>query len=418
MSNGDDFGGEIAKAFRSQTDPILYAAQQEAQKPLDIKSYTKDGEQRATVDIGYEQLNRIMQALQVHSQAVGAMQQRADFLQQQEQRTRQNPILNVLAQLSGNLAAGDKRLPPIVQALGRTSLGLNPGANELARERVDLEGRIATQTEADLRALQSGQIQMAQLALAERGEERRAREEERRVAADKARMEHETRLEQLRAQQIESQERVAASKEASAERRQAEHDRTLLQAAEVRENAMWNRTQAQLAAAEAKARGQTMKLPATLPDKLANLTAAEKALDDMEAGMKKYSAYMGPMAGRTLEPAAAYLKRDVSKFFDKMQLQVAQAIKSTGAGARGFGPMERGFFQQLAESKNHSAQQNLGIIDAWRDYIKQNRAAYLDTYEGLRDPKWKRAFGKQGDELFQGIEGEQQPAAADPLGIR
>lgn len=148
----DDTFGALQENVNSMQG--MFSSSQDAANETAPKISTKmeNGQIRATVDMEMGQLQKIMSALQAHSQAVGAMQQREQFLKQQEDRTRRNPLLSVLTSVAGHLGADDKRLPPLVSALGKASLELNPGANAIAQERTDLNRQIATQTEADIRS--------------------------------------------------------------------------------------------------------------------------------------------------------------------------------------------------------------------------------------------------------------------------
>ncbi len=79
--------------------------------------------------------------------------------------------------------------------------------------------------------------------------------------------------------------------------------------------------------------------------------------------------------------------------------------------------MERGFFEKLATAKEHSPEENLGVIDAWRQYIEQNRAAYADAFKGLAADKYRKAFGKDADTIFGvGEQTESETRRKDPDG--
>lgn len=146
-----------------------------------------------------------------------------------------------------------------------------------------------------------------------------------------------------------------------------------------------------------------LKVPPPVLDGIKNLSAAEKALDRVDTIINdpKLQKYMGPIAGRTVGAAAGYFNEDVSRAKTNLKLEVAQAIKATGAGARGFGPQERPFFESLASAFERSPDSNKGVIQAWRDFLRQNRSAVAETYKGVREKPedFKAAFGKDSNLL-------------------
>lgn len=120
--------------------------QEQNQEPLKLKSEIDPatGEQVYSAEnISGPAMAQIMKALEIYPKVIAGMQQHADLLAQQEAKARANPLMNVLSTVAGNLAVTDPRLPPLVSALGRSSLQLNPTADELARRRIGLESEIA-----------------------------------------------------------------------------------------------------------------------------------------------------------------------------------------------------------------------------------------------------------------------------------
>lgn len=160
------------------------------------------------------------------------------------------------------------------------------------------------------------------------------------------------------------------------------------------------------------------KVPPTVYGEVKSLNAAEKAIDRVEEIIKnpKFASMMGPVAGRTTGVLQAYLDPEVARAKTNLDLEVAQAIKATGAGARGFGPNERGFFQTLASGFKNSPEQNLGKVQAWRDFIRQNRQAIAESYKGVNEKpqEWVKGFGKDADVLGVVAAPSAAPAADAP----
>ena len=362
-------------------------------------SHGEDGT-RFSAEMDAQQAKIFTDTMKNYAQVVDAYQQEIGRLNAQQKQISANPILNVLATLGGNAALEDKRLPPLVRALGATAREMNPTYQELETRKLGVLNQEQTALRA-IGALSEAQTRTQQeFQMFKMGEERRQKEEERRQALDKYRIEHDEKMAQLAKEKLEAEERMRKAAADSAERRQAERDKTMIEATEIRERAMMSRFEAGQEAAAKKAVEKQSEVPKTVPEKLANLSAAEKSLDNIESKIDKYKDYIGPAAGRTLGNAAPYIKRDVSAFMTNLKLEVAQTIKSTGAGARGFGPQERGFFESLATDKNMTPEKMLGVIDAWRQYIQQNRGALADAYQGLSDPKYRKAFGRDAETIF------------------
>jgi len=136
----------------SQTGDMM-GQQQEARNapPIKIRSETDDsGGLTHTLTMDDKTLQGIMGKMSYLEQALSAMSQEASRLQAQEQQKRRSPLLNVLSTVAGELAQ-DKRLPPVVSALGRANLALNPPPDELTARRMGLEKDIGTLGAAGLR---------------------------------------------------------------------------------------------------------------------------------------------------------------------------------------------------------------------------------------------------------------------------
>lgn len=158
----DVLGGNLA----STSQMFAQGQAQAMEPPIKIKSETTDsGGLEHTLTMSDQTLQNVMGKMSYLEQALAAMTQEAGRLQAREMRTRQNPLLNVLTQVAGQLAAGDKRLPPVVSALGRASLALNPTPDELAGRRIGLQAEIGR---TGLAAAQFGMEQMRERRLQER----------------------------------------------------------------------------------------------------------------------------------------------------------------------------------------------------------------------------------------------------------
>ena len=97
---------------------------------------TKEGQTIDTLKLPRELTRQVMEDLRWKNETMGAFEQELGRLNKQQQSG--SPILDVLATVSGELAAGDKRLPPLVSALGRASLRLNPTQQEIADRKLSL----------------------------------------------------------------------------------------------------------------------------------------------------------------------------------------------------------------------------------------------------------------------------------------
>jgi len=142
-------------------------------EPWKIKTETDGtGEPKTTITAPHKDVLKLMDMLKYTEQAIQSMSQRDAQLQQREEALRKHPLMNVLSQVAGNLAVSDKRLPPIVAALGKTSLALNPAPDEIAAERMKLQKEIGTLGSSELRSSitalnNEARINQAQAKLAE-----------------------------------------------------------------------------------------------------------------------------------------------------------------------------------------------------------------------------------------------------------
>lgn len=139
-------GGGAMNVGQETTDLFNTMRSDKEEKPLKIKSETDPdtGEPKFTAEgLTPKAMSAIMDALNFKARAVAGMQQEVDRMQQQEMAARRHPLLNVLSNVAGNLAAGDPRLPPLVAALGKTSLAFNPPPDQLMAQRLALQGKQA-----------------------------------------------------------------------------------------------------------------------------------------------------------------------------------------------------------------------------------------------------------------------------------
>ena len=354
-----------------------------------------------------------------------------------QQQMQKHPFANALAQIGASVASHDQN--PLVRQIGAAAQDMNPTPGQLQRTQMGLlqgslgvqeaKGQLDTQylaqqretRLADMAQRKEGEVTFKDLSSqAQKGElndtalvqkvleganipkEQAAAQAQELVKASAAKQAA------VAAAEGAKDNRQAAMFRAESERLQKQMD-TTLKVAEVHMNATLRAAEIRADASDKKAQKTKDEIPKTLPDKLQALDAAEKSLDRVEQVIKEQGGKMGAIAGRTIAPIAGYLDKDVARAETNLKLEVSQAIKATGAGARGFGPMERGFFEKLATGFHKSPDENLGVVAAWRDYLRQQRSGYADAYPGLaKDPKWKKVFGKDADTL--GVD-------EDPLGI-
>lgn len=110
----------------------------EREKPNDMKANLDMLTGKMTVE-GMPQAmwQQMLKANQFYEQALGGYAQELARNQQELLQVRGNPLLNVLATVSGQMAQ-QQNMPGIVQALGRANLELNPTAQRLQQERMGI----------------------------------------------------------------------------------------------------------------------------------------------------------------------------------------------------------------------------------------------------------------------------------------
>lgn len=162
-----------------------------------------------------------------------------------------------------------------------------------------------------------------------------------------------------------------------------------------------------------KARDQ-MKVK--ISPKLRDLDSAELALAGVEKINKENADIIGPIVGRSLE-ASPYKTERVGKVSTAFKQAVTRAITATGAGSRGYGPNERGWFEHMSEGMKHSPRENQGIIDAWRDFIRREKQAYMDEAErfGITPDFWGApSSGRSGPEAAPPAKGQSRFFSPEP----
>jgi|SRR5215471_6695179 len=439
QGGGEDNGG-IGAAVQNTTSYLGEMGERKKQQDMEAQTVvqTNSSTGMSQITMPTELFRQSAEKTRAYDHIAALYDQDIQRIEAERAQRAKRPWANVLATIAGQMAAGD--VNPVTAGLGRAALQLNPSDQTLReRERPLLEARARLGVEQEREAAVD-----RRLAVQEANVERRFQISE---AATKAREagqvfrslnsdamkgylnnpelisqslqstdmpkdKADAMAQQLAAVSKESQQAQAAQAAAKDERERREWTErareadnrvaAMLKAAEIRANQAERNQEMKLEADKAKAAGKELEVPKTVPEKLANLTAAEKSLDRVADVIDKYGKWMGPVAGRTAAPIAGYFSKELSRAQANVKLEVAQAIKSTGAGARGFSQNERQYFDALATAFTMSPERAKGVVDAWRDYIKQNRQGYFEAYKGLRDKPdtYSRAFGKDADDLY------------------
>jgi hypothetical protein len=404
-----------------------------------------DGTATVTGDI-----QDIMRGLQGATAYQKLVEGYSNQLQARIDQTRAHPLASGLAQLAANIGANDPHLPGWVRGAAITAQQLNPTVSQLQQQQIGLAAQLAqlqskqfetgiqyanavtsrlseqNRAEAETRHAQEGpihdllKVQGEHLTAAARGEldpatatasavqaglvkpeNAPAYQAQLQGAVDRfASVKNEAQKKQfaqdvLKAQLgAESQARVFTQQNALLDKRLAAQDAML----EKRLSAQEDRTTAKLS-----------KPPATVEGQLKELNAADNALAEVEKLLKdpELTKNMGPIIGRIVS-ANPYRSAQDQATITQLKLQTANAIKSTGAGARGFGPQERPFFERLSEGIQNTPEQNQAILDKWRAYLDQERKAIVSSY---RDVDWDKYAPALGPRLAP-----QVPAPVVPQG--
>lgn len=426
-----DFGARAGMASKMAQDPLAGATI--TKKPdgtIDFKGLSQD----AVADIRRElgQLNEIR----------GSFAAEADRLRQQEEklRTPGGKIMSLLTNLSANLSQ-QRDMPGWVQGLGQTAAQMNPTADALRSRRLGLlkeeAGLAERSSDVSARGAQLGMEQTREQRLTKESALRQQASFQSEHVSAAIRGEGDpaatTKLgvemgvippEQAEAfqQNLEALKKSYFEKKDAADR--ATFDRALkLEMAKAgvaveKQTALFNQqdklldkrlavmsamTDKKAAAAEAKGKTKEASLKDFEVKELEQYVSADKALDEVEALLKTKEAQkvMGPYSGRMaklgakMAPSWADPQGVIKGIDSKLRLQTAQAIKSTGAGARGFGPMERPFFEGLAEGITNTPAQNQKIIDTWREYLDQGRKGILANHTDETLQKYPKMFGSR-----------------------
>lgn len=140
-------------------------------------------------------------------------------------------------------------------------------------------------------------------------------------------------------------------------------------------------------------------IPAKIQEDVANWRSSEDFLDVMQGIVDKYQSLQAPIIGGAASFLESLRNPDVAEARTNFQIETSNAIQSMGAGARGYGPQERGFFEKLKGGFNKTPAQNRGIINAWRRLLRTRRSGAAKTFSALNSPEFAQAFGKDADLL-------------------
>jgi hypothetical protein len=417
-----------------------------ASQEAEFQSQTQvetDAEGFAHVKVPIPYLNEMVSAAGKFRQIEGVYEQQRMQKEAEIAKARAHPWANTLATIAGSLAANDPN--PITRGLGEAAIRLNPQPAQLEAERnqalrgeqeavgneVKTYGDLASYYQSWSREQREERKQAqtdAEKALSDKREA--VKEGVRMVGTNAFDRSGWLQLAEMSGIPKPEREAMATSFEAGAKNR-ADRDAAKETAKDDRQRALidasFTRQQKQIDAefamirerADLKEKGDAKKLVEhdakeieKARPKLVSLSAADNALDRIDAIIKKYGGVMGVMAGRTVGGRpGAYFDADLAKARTDMDREVAQAIQAMGAGARGFGPQERDYFQKIAPRFTKSAEENLGSINSMRNFIRQNRGAYRDVYQALDDPKYASLFGHDSD-ILQAPEADISDATA------
>jgi hypothetical protein len=362
-------------------------------------------------NVPHDALQTILQNAKQFGHITQIYQQQIERNQQQQEQLRQHPFANALAQIAANVGAASK--DPLVRGLGGAAQALNPTMGQLQGQGMELmkgaEGASAGQSralESMMAHQETAQYHKDQLE-SKRMDDRGRIERDAGISARRGDFDKDSYVKELIASGESPERAVAAgdrlektSQEAAKQRdvaaaqrqkdldtkeanfqksldARSENTDKMIAAAAARADAAAARGEAKDAKKEAK-----KKDPGPVPRKqLSDLGGADNALDEIEKILKDPANHelMGPYAGRARElgakmaPGITDPEGKIKGLIGKLGLQTAQAIKATGAGARGFGPQERPYFEKLAEGIHNTPEQNLQILNNWRHFLDQER---------------------------------------------
>jgi hypothetical protein len=422
-----DFQARLVTQNKMAEDPM--------QGVSEMKINNKTGEM--TAKFHKDTLESLIRDHKQLNEIRGSFHQEAERLKAQEEKVRsQSPWITLATTLSSHMAQ-QRNMPGWVQAAGGAAAELNPSADkirdkrlgvlseeaqlaergaglDMEQERMDRdthkEERLTAKNAMDERA----KFQTESVNAAMRGEGDPAATTALGVKTGVLLPEQaeafRKNLEGIQKSYTEKQDKATKVKMETELRAAARDEEKQLRVFKQQDKIVAARMAATEAATEKKAalaekKGEAKK--AELKDfetkELEQYVAADKALDEVEKLLKTDDAkkYMGYASGTLARIGAKYAPNTVDPngviagIDSKLKLQTAQAIKSTGAGARGFGPMERPFFEGLAEGITRTPAQNQHIIDVWREYLDQGRKGVLANHTDETLKKYPKMFGSR-----------------------
>jgi hypothetical protein len=434
LGNMRDFQARLSATMAAQAVP-------QPAEAISMKT-SPDGQKIVKVETTQENYQATLDSAMKYHQMLGGYAQQLDQMQarmkaQEENLRAQPPWVQLATALSANLAQA-KDMPGWVQGLGATAAQLNPNPDQIEMKRAGLlreQAGIAEKGAAlDVAALRTQlAAQEKQNLITQKQSEELARIEGTASVAARTYGEFEPvsyiaemtargqdpKIAQAAADRLSgvakiAQSRIAAVRDAAdakeAAKAQQFYDALAANADNINKqiasreklaDASAARGEQKMTAAEAEKKAKLAEPGPVLKKQLADLNAADTALDKIEAELMNPAnqAIMGPAAGR-LASGAAKIGVDpggkIAELKQRLGLQTAQAIKATGAGARGFGPQERPYFEQLAEGITRTPAQNLRIVQGWRDFLDQERRGIQVTNPDVAaNEKYAAVWGKR-----------------------
>jgi hypothetical protein len=407
---------------------------------------TPDGEIEHKVTMSDAALNTLMQALNKLHTVEAGQQQAIARIQQQESMLRQNPILNVLTQVAGQLGS-QQNMPGWSQALGKASLALNPTAQQLqGREMEAQQGLAGTiKEEAGIATQMAGlgreerlagdAMRREQLGYYERGVTAAMQGEFVGDAFEKMQISSgaDPAVAHARRQELEgiadqaARARMDKAKATTALENQKAEDRlkeiklqgeNALKVAGLRNEASEKAVAAKAAKSES---GEELKAYTTkVKDKLEAAGELEDEVKKLRVMLQQRDSLIGQFKGRMVPTWAAKQRADVEfKAFTQMN-----AIRGMiGAGARFWNPTEYSNLSPKLVQINKPTDVNLAIADETEKFIQNNRKWTVMTNPDVNwdSPKRQAALGADGPGIVKGwhaamtdvTEGTVPPSQAD-----
>lgn len=134
---------QVLQSMTTMQDAMAQQAKSGATPGIEITTKTGPDGTTHSVDMADEDLKTIMGTLRNYAQVMDAYQKEIGRLEMQQAQIQKNPILNVLATVGGATALQDKRLPPVVRAMGEASMKLNPTFTELEDRKLAIGTKMA-----------------------------------------------------------------------------------------------------------------------------------------------------------------------------------------------------------------------------------------------------------------------------------